>query len=363
MKIGILTFHDTYNFGACLQVYALSEILREWGHETEIINYHNDYLSSHRVIPISSFSYYAKNPKALIKAVLFEKTTRQRYRNLKAFLFSSNSLSKAVTSIDINDVLIDKDLLIIGSDQVWNLKINDNDYTFFGKNISEKVPCLTYGVSAGEVWMPEQVNNILKYIGRFNCFLVREQSLADQLRKILGDTKEIYVVADPTVLLPHEKWEKIKGNVPEYSFKNYFLIYHYDRTLLQYAKNYAKKKGLKVIAIYDGRHIEKNIQTVKVEKIEQWLWLIQNATVIYTSSYHCTLFALYFHTDFYVYNIHNSERLKSLLCSLKLENRNVCFEQNTEVPIVWKDIDKSIDEMRETSLNHLSDMLNKTKMK
>ena len=68
MKIGILTFHDTHNFGACLQAYALSEVLRRWGHEVEFINYHNDYLGSSQVIPVVSFLHYVRNPKLFIKA-------------------------------------------------------------------------------------------------------------------------------------------------------------------------------------------------------------------------------------------------------------------------------------------------------
>lgn len=39
MKIGILTFHWSDNYGAVLQCYALQEYLKSQGHEVEIINY------------------------------------------------------------------------------------------------------------------------------------------------------------------------------------------------------------------------------------------------------------------------------------------------------------------------------------
>ena len=39
MKIGILTYHWVYNFGANLQVYILSEIIKKLGHEPIVINY------------------------------------------------------------------------------------------------------------------------------------------------------------------------------------------------------------------------------------------------------------------------------------------------------------------------------------
>ena len=39
MKIGILTFHHTANYGAVLQSFALSTFIRSLGHDVEIIDY------------------------------------------------------------------------------------------------------------------------------------------------------------------------------------------------------------------------------------------------------------------------------------------------------------------------------------
>ena len=41
MRIGILTFHGSHNYGSVLQAYALSTWLKDAGHETEIINLRN----------------------------------------------------------------------------------------------------------------------------------------------------------------------------------------------------------------------------------------------------------------------------------------------------------------------------------
>ena len=40
MKIGIMTWHEYYNYGTSLQLYAISSILREMGHDPVVINYH-----------------------------------------------------------------------------------------------------------------------------------------------------------------------------------------------------------------------------------------------------------------------------------------------------------------------------------
>ena len=43
MKIGILTFHMGHNYGGVLQCYALQQLLTNYGHEVEIIDYRPRY--------------------------------------------------------------------------------------------------------------------------------------------------------------------------------------------------------------------------------------------------------------------------------------------------------------------------------
>lgn len=357
MKIGVLTFYDTHNFGACLQAWSLSEVLRGWGHEVEFINYHNSYLNSADIVPTRKFTFYIRNPKRFVKAILVEGPIRRKYRNLKKILFQKNTLSKPVTEKNINDVLLDKDVLVIGSDQVWNFQINGNDYTFFGKNIDERVPCLTYGVSAGILWNREKEKEVLQYIARFQQFLVREQSLADQLYRMTDGKKVIHVVADPTMLTSQKKWKMIGGTKVKYSFGKYVLVYFYSDQLRQYAKRYAEKYNFELVEVNYGLRRHRAFHTVKPEKVEQWLWLIDHAEVLFTSSYHGTLFSLYLHTNFYVDDSKNPERFKSLLSKLHLEDRILHSNFNESEKIQWESVDEKINEMRIDSLNCLSGLL------
>ena len=48
MKVGILTFPNSVSYGACLQMIALQNTVRELGHEVEIINYHNPYMKAEK---------------------------------------------------------------------------------------------------------------------------------------------------------------------------------------------------------------------------------------------------------------------------------------------------------------------------
>ena len=41
MKLGIITFHNTLNYGAQLQAYALQVVLEGWNYDVEIVDYRN----------------------------------------------------------------------------------------------------------------------------------------------------------------------------------------------------------------------------------------------------------------------------------------------------------------------------------
>ena len=42
MKIGILTFHASHNYGSMLQAYALLHVIMGMGHDCKIINLRTD---------------------------------------------------------------------------------------------------------------------------------------------------------------------------------------------------------------------------------------------------------------------------------------------------------------------------------
>ena len=57
MKIGLVTIHASYNYGAILQAYATQQLLRNYG-EVKVINYSNPHLS-----PFHEFQRWKQHPK------------------------------------------------------------------------------------------------------------------------------------------------------------------------------------------------------------------------------------------------------------------------------------------------------------
>ena len=69
MKIGILTFHDTKNYGSWLQTYGLYKKLEELGYNCEIIDYQCPSIVK-RELPKKFNEFW--NLKAMIKFIIFE---------------------------------------------------------------------------------------------------------------------------------------------------------------------------------------------------------------------------------------------------------------------------------------------------
>ena len=50
MRIGLLTYHHSANYGAVMQSYATCRALKELGHEVEFINFQQDEKRSNNLI-------------------------------------------------------------------------------------------------------------------------------------------------------------------------------------------------------------------------------------------------------------------------------------------------------------------------
>ena len=75
MKVGVLTFHNAYNYGAILQAYATQKLLENRGHDVEFIDYRNDAIDkSYKKFHFS----WKNNPLRII-----DKLLRSRYQKKK----------------------------------------------------------------------------------------------------------------------------------------------------------------------------------------------------------------------------------------------------------------------------------------
>ena len=127
-KIGIITFHNSYNCGSMMQTYALQTILEKKGYNPEIINYYTEGQTQ-----IYKTFFKPDSIKNIIKNILlFPNSKKINNNNMKYEEFKNKNLklSKEIKEYaDLNDK--EYSAVIAGSDQVWNITIEDYSKAYF----------------------------------------------------------------------------------------------------------------------------------------------------------------------------------------------------------------------------------------
>lgn len=333
MKIGILTFHYAYNYGATLQSYALQTCLESFGCIVYFIDHRNkQILKDYTAFDIRRF--IMRNPVSFIKRIVHEcryyKIRKQRANAFETFI------SKHLHLCDISEINSNPfDLIIIGSDQVWNYNLTGGFDEFYWGEIEkpEKTKIASYAASMQDSWPSCLDMKIADLLENFNYLSVREKKLAKKLQRLLP-SKEIHTVVDPTLLLSREEWDKIAHN-PKIA-SHYLLLYQVDinNAAEHLAKKIAEERNLIVIKLY-AQMDKPHSSSVSCSSPADFVGLFKYASFVVCSSFHGTVFSIIYGKSFYSIKVEGkSSRVESLLSTFDLEDRLI----ETELPIIT-DID------------------------
>ncbi|MEH6656445.1 polysaccharide pyruvyl transferase family protein [Leeuwenhoekiella marinoflava] len=361
LKIGILTFHRVYNYGALLQAYALSAALKE--HEVEYIDYIQQDRENHSKITLTLKNGVLSLLKNIVVKYIYN-INAKRYKKIDAFIKHYIPLSekKYNTIEELKDNPVSYDLLISGSDQIWNpVFTGGNLDPVYLLDFSKNSKKIAYASSAGSyVFNDSEIEYLKEKLSDFSFIGVREQFLNDQIKPQLNNT--LSTVLDPTFLLNERDWEKIIKLVKlDY---DYVLLYSFDynEVTIQTAYEVGQKLGLKVISIVPKFNKDKRIDII-INNIgpQEFLGLFKNAKFICTNSFHGTCFSVNFRKDFFsIYKENNSDRAINLLKQFNLENRLVKNTQDIDLNSLQVDYnlceEKIVNEVN-SSINQLHDSI------
>lgn len=356
-KIGILTFHRAVNYGALLQAYALVETLQEIGANAEVIDYKNDKIEK---------SYYTRRGltnslKSMLRNVYLFPIQQKRNKAFQRTLEQYLRLSKtSYTKQTIGETEKIYDFIITGSDQVWNLPCTNGDKTYFLDFINEPKKKKSYAASFGKIkGFEKEYKQYLELIKTFSAISVREENG----KHFLQDNnieENIRVDIDPVFLLNRKKWMEFE-KTPD--FDDYILVYSVNlpNGILKYAREQAKKLGKEMIIVTLRN---KKIKLLKNEKNyscctpNEFVGLINHASLVVTNSFHGTAFSIILHKNFVVVRNSTSSaamdnsRLDNILNIMQLANRfsdRVKLNEN----INYTEVDRIIRDLRENSLDYL----------
>lgn len=312
MKIGVLTFHFAYNYGAMLQAYALSNYIDGIsGMECEVIDYRPNKINS--LYRPKMIDFY-KKPLLNIKRSIKKRISCTSHANFEKFLKQQLKQSKrAVNDKEFSTIIKKYDAVFVGSDQVWNPQITGGDKNYLLYKGSNSLKKFSYAASIGANSINEEwKNSISKFLKSFKEISVREESG----RKLLKDIQPelcVDVISDPVFLLSTEEWRKLEKAVPRVD--KFILFYSLSRNieLEQETKRLSEKMGIKIVSIHPLFKSKVGECKCDIGPL-QFLWLIDNAEYVCTDSFHATAFSVIFRKNIIVeYDNEKGNRIANLL--------------------------------------------------
>lgn len=366
-NIGIITFHRSHNYGSVLQAYALQTSINKnvVNHYSEIIDFISP--NSSEVYAIFKKKNSMKN---IIKNMLSIYTYRSRYIRYKEFeRFINTRLNltknKYFSISDLKEISKKYDILICGSDQIWNTNCKDFDYSYylpFAKSIKK----ISYAPSLGpgkQFKSNEAKEKIKDYLSDFYAISVRENGGEKTIQELTD--KKVYRVLDPTLLLEAKDWDIISCN--RRINKEYIFFYSigYKKDDISIAKQFSKKFGLPVVTLFTvgNRIIFSGFEIPKNSAPEDFISLIKNAKLILSSSFHGSVFSIIYRKPFYSIRgvndgkVQEDDRIKTLLEEFKLTDRQVDINSVNSIEdpytIDYTESEKYINKARKESVDYL----------
>ena len=291
MNAYVLTYCTWESYGSVLQSVALKRTLNDLGVSSKIVlrdlapEFHNKPL----------FGGSLSRTMVRIHDRLIQKDRKLAFYRGDAFIRDHLDVVCGSESEAIFKGEKQADLYLAGSDQIWNPDICDPD--FFLDFVPEGKKRISYAASMGKTRIPpESKKKIQQYINRFDAISVREGACRDALSELTE--KDIYVHIDPTFLRQPEEWRELEHAYP--IDHPYILLYaiFWDKSLNQKVEELHNRTGLSVYVI--SGHMNKCYANRRIFDAgpAEFLWLIDHAEMVITSSFHAVAFSILFQKYF-----------------------------------------------------------------
>lgn len=362
MKIGCLTFHNSSNYGAVLQTYALQYAVKKMGYEYLILDYSNQEKKKFD-------SLLGKNDYLTTKAYLLKlfSLPYNLYKKHKFKRFSARYLNLSSRCKTRKDLLLignECDAYLCGSDQIWNLEMIRYDSAYFLDFVNVSKKRIAYAASCGiSIISDKQKEFYQKYLPILDYISCREKAGL----KIVGhcSQKKAKLVLDPTLLLTKDDWKNICFE--RVKDEKYILVYQLSKNeqMECFIERIKRQTGLKIIRISRNMFQMFRDCAFYIPSPEGFVDLFMHASYIVTNSFHGTAFSVNFNKCFFSFIRGNEEdrtnsRIAGFLETVGLKKRlytdcpavldmiSPCFDQSNRI----------LSELREDSINYLQKSIN-----
>lgn len=347
-KIGILTFHRAYNYGATLQAYALLAKLRAAapGADVRIVDYRSASLESAAGLVKPGDGLSPRTAAKVAFRIL-------KHRGFDAFDRERMAFTETLRAPgDIAGAFSAGDAVVVGSDQVWNDGITGSDPAFYLDVPGLGAQRYSYAASfaGSEEAAARVLGGHLEQLGRFREVSLREPGGMGAFRAGLpcGVRQDV----DPVLLLDRAEWGALaRGRRPRQPYLFMYLVGP-ELRIRRFAESYACARGLKLV---DNKTSPEFLLRCAPWDFLSW---IEGADCVVTNSFHGTAFSILFHKNAY-YELGQGEgrnfRAASLLEAAGVTGREIAGDEAPEedAPVDWSAADERLAALRADSLAYV----------
>lgn len=354
MKIGIVTFHCSYNFGSALQAFALQRTIEKREHKATIIDYRSRDFDSYKLMKIG-------RPKTMMRLLGRYSENLKRKRSFENFWSKYFHLTPETYTYAheerLSDLVSEYDCFVCGSDQVWNLDCTKGIVGPYFLSFAGDKRRVAYAPSLAHTsFKPEYFDRegVAELLSAFSCLSVREEATLPLFQPLVD--KPIDVVLDPTLLLDPADYLSMAKKRPVRE-EDYIFVYLLRQCpeLIESARVIAGTTGRRVVYVSDVGLPIPGAQNLYGIGPEGFVSLIANAGLVLTNSFHASVFSVLFRKPFRVFATDESgSRMRELLCELGLSDRCVAEADAGPVPEAdWADAHRRLGVLRRHSLDYL----------
>ena len=345
-KIRIVAFQNAHNFGAVCQAYGLQQALQSMGYKDVLfLNYNPEYLKNRydslerlQWLELDMVPFRRKITRVLKWAIF---ACNNLYRNLK-FKYSIKTLLKQTSPEESDANKFENypmDVLICGSDQIWNTSLTHTyDPLFWGDlRMLPNVRKVAYAPSTElAVIENDDISEIVRRLDNFDSVSLREGIIRDYIQPYTP--KPLQVCVDSTILCGVEKFNKVVSK--RLVKRPYICIYAYNhddafiKQMIESIPNY-KQYEIHYVSFSANNELFRSVLHSAVS-VQDFLSYIKYADYVVTGSFHGLAFSLLFKKNFNVAVYKGmAGRMKALLSEIGLMNRFI----NPGQEACWDEID------------------------
>lgn len=351
-KVCVASFCEWTSIGSVLQSLALQRTLHSMGADVFTLR------PGRKADPVWKWRWCGgKNVKNWILNLhwlVYGRKICDGYRRTNEFIEKNVHLLHYRDTVEKEGGIPEADVYIAGSDQVWNpLKIRPEFFLDFVPHGKKRC---SYAASMGVTGIPEGSREQFEdLIRKFDMISVREEDNVPVIGRITDVPVQVHI--DPVFLLGREDWMRYAS--PCRVDKPYILVYalYWDKSLNAQLRRLHRQTGMEIIAVSD--HLQRVYATKRLydTDVGRFLWLIDHAQAVVTSSFHGAAMAILFNKKLAaVVNPKAPSRIGCLLKRLHVDSMAIA-ELSDDCTILYDEVNQRIADEAAGSKAYLEEVM------